>query len=136
MSNYNSIYSKLQGKIENLDINIGSDEITLVQTNNKRPARSWQGIKQMVSHYLGMKNCKDERELIYLGEILYDFRPAIYKPNDFFGDYEDIHKQLVDALEEIESQPQTFKVGKNILTYQGVFRNYNLDERVRELYDL
>src|SRR5574344_241187 len=133
---YNSIYSKLQGKIEDLDINIGSDEITLVQTNNKRPARYWQGIKQMISHYLGMKNCKDKSELIYLGEILYDFRPYIYIPNDFFGDYEDIHKQLVDALEEIESQPQTFKVGKNILTYQGVFGNYNLDERVRELYDL
>ena len=131
---YNTIYSKLQGKIEDLDIIIGCDEITLVQTNNKRPARYWQGIKQMISHYLGMKNCKDKSELIYLGEILYDFRP--YIPNDFFGDYEDIHKQLVDALELIEIEPQSFKVGKNILTYQGVFKNYNLDERVRELYVL
>lgn len=131
---YNNIYSKLQGKIEDLDIIIGCDEITLVQTNNKRPARYWQGIKQMISHYLGMKNCKDKSELIYLGEILYDFRP--YIPNDFFGDYEDIHKQLVDALELIEIEPQSFKVGKNILTYQGVFKNYNLDERVRELYNL
>lgn len=131
---YNTIYSKLQGKIENLDIIIGCDEITLVQTNNKRPARYWQGIKQMISHYLGMKNCKDKSELIYLGEILYDFRP--YIPNDFFGDYEDIHKQLVDALELIEIEPQSFKVGKNILTYQGVFKSYNLDERVRELYNL
>ena len=133
---YNSIYSKLLGKIEDLDINIGSDEITLAQTNNKRPARYWQGIKQMVSHYLGMKNCKDERELIYLGEILYDFRPAIYKPNDFFGDYEDIHKQLVDALEDIETEPQKFKVVKNLLTYKDVFESFNLDERVRELYNL
>ena len=131
---YNNIYSKLQGKIEDLDIIIGCDEITLVQTNNKRLARYWQGIKQMISHYLGMKNCKDKSELIYLGEILYDFRP--YIPNDFFGDYEDIHKQLVDALELIEIEPQSFKVGKNILTYQGVFKNYNLDERVRELYVL
>ena len=131
---YNNIYSKLQGKIEDLDIIIGCDKITLVQTNNKRLARYWQGIKQMISHYLGMKNCKDKSELIYLGEILYDFRP--YIPNDFFGDYEDIHKQLVDALELIEIEPQSFKVGKNILTYQGVFKNYNLDERVRELYVL
>ena len=131
---YNNIYSKLQGKIEDLDIIIGCDEITLVQTDNKRPARYWQGIKQMISHYLGMKNCKDKSELIYLGEILYDFRP--YIPNDFFGDYEDIHKQLVDALELIEIEPQSFKVGKNILTYQSVFKNYNLDERVRELYNL
>ena len=131
---YNNIYSKLQGKIEDLDIIIGCDEITLVQTDNKRPARYWQGIKQMISHYLGMKNCKDKSELIYLGEILYDFRP--YIPNDFFGDYEDIHKQLVDALELIEIEPQSFKVGKNILTYQSVFKNYNLDERVRELYVL
>lgn len=133
---YNSIYSKLQGKIEDLDINIGSDEITLVQTNNKRPARYWQGIKQMVSHYLGMKNCKDENKLIYLGEILYDFRTKILKPHDFFRDYEDIHKQLIDAFEDIETGPQRFKVVKNILTYQDVFRNCNLDERVRELYNL
>lgn len=133
---YNTIYSKLQGKIEDLDINIGSDKITLVQTNNKRPARYWQGIKQLVSHNLGMKNCQDDSELIYLGEILYDFRPNISKPHDFFGDYEDIHKQLLDALEEIETEPRTFNVVKNILTYQDLFQNYNLDERVRELYDL
>lgn len=133
---YRSIYSEMTGKIKGLDIVISDDKISLKQIDKKRLSRYWQGIKQLVSHYLGMKNCQDDSELIYLGEILYDFRPNISKPHDFFGDYEDIHKQLVDALEEIESQPQTFKVGKNILTYQGLFINYNLDERVRELYDL
>lgn len=130
---YNSIYTKLQGKIEDLDINIGCDKITLVQTNSKRPAKYWKGIKQMVSHYLGMKNCKDQSDLIYLGEILYDFRPM---QNNFYEDYREIHKQLVDALEDIETEPQKFKVVKNLLTYQGVLENFNLDERVRELYNL
>ena len=133
---YNSIYTKLQGKIEDLDINIGCDKITLVQTNSKRPAQYWEGFKQMVSHYLGMKNCKDQSDLIYLGEIVYDFRPFKDMQNDFYEDYREIYKQLVDALEDIETEPQKFKVGKNLLTYQGVFESFNLDERVRELYNL
>ena len=90
----------------------------------------------MVSHYLGMKNCKDQSDLIYLGEILYDFRPFIYMQNDFYGDYREKHKQLVDALEDIETEPQKFKIVKNLLTYQGVFESFNLDERVRKLYNL
>lgn len=135
---YDSIYSKLQGKIDNLSINglNENEKISLTQTGKDRPARYWQGIKQMVSHYLGMKNCNDTSDIIYLGEILYDFRPFIYMPHDYFGDYTEIHQQLVKALEEIETEPQRFKVGKNILTYQGIFKNYKLDERVRELYNL
>ena len=85
----------------------------------------------MVSHYIGMKNCKDQSDLIYLGEIVYDFRSFKYMQN-----YREIYKQLVDALEDIETEPQKFKVGKNLLIYQGVFESFNLDERVRELYNL
>ena len=133
---YNSIYTKLQGKIEDLDINIGCDKITLVKTNSKRPAQYWEGFKQMVSHYLGMKNCKDQSDLIYLGEIVYDFRPFKDMQNDFYEDYREIYKQLVDALEDIETEPQKFKVVKNLLTYKDVFESFNLDERVRELYNL
>ena len=90
----------------------------------------------MVSHYLGMKNCKDQSDLIYLGEIVYDFRPFKDMQNDFYEDYREIYKQLVDALEDIETEPQKFKVEKDLLTYQGVFESFNLDERVRELYNL
>lgn len=52
------------------------------------------------------------------------------------GDYREKHKQLVDALEDIETEPQKFKIVKNLLTYQGVFESFNLDERVRKLYNL
>lgn len=132
---YDSIYSKLQGKIAGLNISglNENEKISLTQTGKNRPARYWQGIKQMVSHYLGMKNCKDTSDIIYLGEILYDFKDM---PNDYFGDYKEVHQQLVTALEEIETEPQRFKVVKNILTYQDIFKNYKLDERVRELYKL
>ena len=89
---------------------------------------------------IGMKpsNTEEYRERLLqtIKDVFGITNSSFDKKFKHFGDYEDIHKQLVDALEEIESQPQTFKVGKNILTYQGVFRNYNLDERVRELYDL
>lgn len=56
--------------------------------------------------------------------------------NDFYEDYREIYKQLVDALEDIETEPQKFKVEKDLLTYKGVFESFNLDERVRELYNL
>ena len=130
---YDSIYSKLSGKIDGLKIDINKDEtISLSQTDKNRPARYWQAIKQMVSHYLGMKNCTDTSDIIYLGEILYEF----HMPYDYFGDYKQIHQQLVTALEEIETEPQRFKVEKDILTYQDIFKNYELDEQIRELYKL
>lgn len=132
---YELIYSKLDRKIEGLDISTGDDKIILKNIDNKRPAQYWQGIKQMVSHYLGMKNCKDTCDIKYLGEILYDFRSSIMEP-DYFRTYENIHQQLVKALEETEPKPQTFKVGKNMMTYQDIFKNYSLDERVREIYNL
>ena len=67
---------------------------------------------------------------------MYDFRPFKDMQNDFYEDYREIYKQLVDALENIETEPQKFKVEKDLLTYKGVFESFNLDERVRELYNL
>lgn len=134
---YDSIYSKLSGKIDDLKIDINKNEtISLSPADKNRPAQYWQGIKQMVSHYLGMKNCTDTSDIIYLGEILYDFSPYIYMPLDYLSDYKKMHKQLVTALEEIETEPQRFTIIKNILTYQDVFQNYELDKQVRELYKL
>lgn len=132
---YDSIYSKLSGKIDWLSISGLNEKISLTPKGKNRSAQYWQGIKQMVSHYLGMKNCTDTSDIIYLGEILYDFCPY-NMPHDYFGDYKQMHQQLVKALEEIETEPQRFKVAKDILTYQGIFQNYKLDERVRELYNL
>lgn len=64
---------------------------------------------------------------------MYDFRPM---QKDFYRDYREIHKQLVDALEDIETEPQKFKVVKDLLTYKDVFESFNLDKRVRKLYNL
>lgn len=133
---YKDIYEKLDGKIDNLKITIENDQISLTQTDRKRPAQYWKGIKQMVSHYLGMRHCNNTSENIYLGEIVYDFSTynKIAQAKEYFDNYKGIHKQLAKELNSIKTTSQNVKVIENLLTYQEVFKGYKLDELVRKHY--
>lgn len=133
---YKEIYEKLDGKIDNLKITIENDQISLTQTDRKRTAQYWKGIKQMVSHYLGMRNCKKKSENIYLGEIVYDFSMynKIAKAKEYFDNYKGIHKQLAKGLNSLKTSSQNVKVIENLLTYQEVFKGYKLDELVCKHY--
>ncbi len=98
------------------------------------------GIKQMVSHYIGIKNfienkksldskieLKDNFEII-LGTILFDG----WKDEEYLSDYRNEYQKLVNHLNK--NKPKELKILDDILTYQEVFKNYNLDEKVKKYY--
>lgn len=96
------------------------------------------GIKQMVSHYLGVKNIAEREQYkgvdIYLGEILYKFPDMIDKNNLKFKDYSHLYEILAEGLNEV---PQSkFKVVEQCFTYQDVFKLFNLEPSVRLFYSL
>lgn len=82
-----------------------------------------EGIKQMVSHYLALRQRKKRDEFrhrrIYLGELLFDFndKRAHSKENDEFTDYKKCHYELYKRLSH--SSEITY-IGK-LLTYQKIF---------------
>lgn len=96
------------------------------------------GIKQMVSHFLGVKNAVStglyEDYDIYLGEILYRFPELVDPKGNKFYDYTRLYGILAEGLNAISESK--FKIIGHCLTYQDVFQSYDLDNAVREFYSL
>ncbi len=96
------------------------------------------GIKQMVSHFIGVKNIADTDEYkdydIYLGEILFRFPEPIDPKGRKFNDYDGLYKTLAEGLNQLSEDK--FKVLDQCLTYQDVFKEYDIEESVRLFYSL
>lgn len=100
------------------------------------------GIKQMISHYLGIKNfiynkksidekikLREDFEVI-LGTILFDG----WKDQDYLRNYTEEYKKIVHILNKDKNKPNNLKIVDSVLTYQEVFKNYNLNKRVKQYY--
>lgn len=98
------------------------------------------GIKQMISHFLGVKNVSQNEDLkdcdIYLAEILYKFPESIdVDPNHTkFNDYDKLYRILAKGLNKIS--PYNVSIASVCLTYQDVFNGFNLDSSVKKFYSL
>lgn len=137
---YKTIYASLKAKGLKLEIGgLDSDVIYL-----KGGGLYYEGIKQMVSHYMGLRteynrvNSSIKGKNIVLGEILFDFGDASHQ---MFISYEEIYSSLKDALEQIVKDDQIELTINNIITYQEIFgldknREYleRLPERIRKFY--
>lgn len=96
------------------------------------------GIKQMISHFLGVRNAADDQAYrdydIYLGEILYKFPDSIDASERKFKDYNQLYGVLAEGLNSLLDSK--FKVIDHCLTYQEVFTDYKMDHAVKAFYSL
>ena len=96
------------------------------------------GIKQMVSHFLGVKNAAAGKQYeaydLYLGEILFKFPDTIEDALRKFNDYERLYMTLAEGLNYLSEDK--FKILGQCLTYQDVFKDYDLERSVRAFYSL
>ncbi len=96
------------------------------------------GIKQIVSHFLGVKNAVAGKQFddydIYLGEILYKFPDSLEDANLKFKDYVQLYNTLAEGLNQLSEDK--IKVLGQCLTYQDAFKDYDLEESVRTFYSL
>lgn len=109
-----------------------------------------EGIKQMISHYLGItKGIEDEHfgkessasyipnrnfKKIYLGEVLYQFPNNI--DNGKLKDYADIYNDLASYFNNIAPKDSRFSIISDIIPYQKIFERYKLDNNVKLFYKL
>lgn len=141
---YQKIYAQLEesGFLERMGLkyeecpdNPGHSDLDSVKGKTMHYAG---GIKQMVSHFLGVKNAAAGKQYedydIYLGEILIKFPDSIEDAQRKFNDYEGLYKTLAEGLNQLSEDK--FKVLGQCMTYQEVFKDYNLDESVRSFYSL
>ena len=125
--------------IVGLEIVPGADTWSISAPKGK-PQQYCQGIKQMISHYLGILNgfIEDkgkEYDHIYLGEILFKFPECVDRKHKSYDSYVGLYKQLARKLNSINSEPK-FKVLESSLTYQDLLRSFRLDDKVREFYKI
>lgn len=101
-----------------------------------------EGIKQMISHYIGAKNSDDlfKGLKVYLGTILFDFSStgSDVDPNgELIKDYNILYSELARRLNAQKEKNLT--VIETVWTYQEFFKNlkgYELDSLVKEYYQL
>lgn len=125
---------------------------------SKKGEHYCEGIKQMVSHYIGALNSEDRKDhKIYLAPIIFDFcdtnleSAESFKKDGSVQDYKDIYPSLAKALNKnydaLNSlNPKNYPRYENevivieeVLTYQTFFKKvvgYSLDETVKEYYNL
>ena len=140
---YDKIYSRLSdsGCLTQMGLKIEDnpdEEGYSVLASIKGRTRHYAGgIKQMVSHFLGVQNVANEfRDCgidVYLGEILYSFPDPIDNNHDKFDDYCRLYGTLAKGL---NSLAPNFKVIEQSFTYQDMFREYDLDHAVKTFYSL
>lgn len=140
---YEKIYSLLSesGCLEQMGLKIddnAEEEGYSVLSSIKGRTRHYAGgIKQMVSHFLGVQNVandyRDSGYDVYLGEILYSFPDSIDNNHDKFEDYCQLYGTLAKGLNGLADN---FKVVEQCFTYQDVFREYDLDHAVKTFYSL
>lgn len=133
--NHNGVLERMGLKYEENPDNRAYSDLTSIKGNTLHYAG---GVKQMVSHFLGVKNTAAGKQFedydIYLGEILFKFPDSFEDANIKFKDYIQLYNTLAEGLNQLSEDK--FKVQSQCLTYQDVFKDYDLEESVRSFYSL
>jgi len=161
---YDDIYKDLTAKgqpIEGLEIIRESNTWSILAAPGC-PQQYCQGIKQMISHYQGVRKGfmkKDGKKYahIYLGEILFKFPEDVDKGYESYNSYVGLYRQLACALNNLKFSvfpiidklyrllrkfacklnikvKPTFKVLETSQSYLDVLRDFELDPLVKEFY--
>lgn len=138
---YKDIYEEIECNIGNswdLQFSYEGDTISMGEKGNNN--HYCGGIKQMISHYMGVNNI-DSSDDIYLGEIVFDFENKVDTARKKLEDYNELYGSLSSALNKMTDKRQNVFILPKLLTYQKVFSitenpEYKLDHDVKSLYRL
>ncbi len=149
---YGDIYRMLfnQPSVDKLVCERQDSGYFLLKTNEKGN-HYCEGIKQMISHYMGVLNFVQAQKClnVYLGCILFDFKDGTIDTKiegagiSHLEDYRRVYSYLCKKLAELSgdfAKPENLHILNECLTYQDVFQmeqNRNvLDKNVKTFYSL
>jgi len=154
---YNEMYGeeeKMNGKISRTLKDAGftlrkkEDGKRYLELKDVKPFYN-EGIKQMISHYLGLKteitkNPKEyEKKRIILGEILFDFGKLVPIGNEKFIAYNNAYSQLRTGLNNCAKDDKLNICINQLVSYQEILRLKknkdfltNLPEKIKQFYRL
>ena len=162
---YEETYDKLgltnvDGTIPGLCFEMGkgkdNEDCLLIKSSDPRIPQYCSGIKQMISHYIGVTNFIDKgakamdpkqnfNELVnllnngadvILGEVLFDFDDKVTNVATKFSNYSSIYNKLAELLNEKLYKSSKLHVLKEVLTYQELLNGFKIDKKVKDFYQL
>jgi hypothetical protein len=137
-SKYAEYYQSLLPGFPGLSYSVYEKGICLFSNDGK--THYCDGIKQMISHYIGAKNSEDlfKGLKVYLGTILFDFslsKSNVDPDKKILGDYCALYTEIAKRMNAIGHKNLT--VIEDAWTYQDFFAytgKYQLDPLVKEYY--
>lgn len=137
---YAEYYQSILPNFPGLGYSVDNKGICLFSDDGK--PHYCDGIKQMISHYIGAKNSEDlfKGLKVYLGTILFDFYPSnsnVDPDKKLLGDYCLLYSEIANRMNSLGQQ--NLIVIEDAWTYQDFFANtggYHLDPLVKEYYCL
>lgn len=140
-SKYSSFYKQNIRNIPGLSITVEENKGVALKSSDEEQ-HYCEGIKQMVSHYIGAQNSDDRFKglKVFLGTILFDF--SVYdcnvdKNRSILDNYSKMYMELAKRLNSLGTEG--LYVFEKPFTYQDFFSNdqeYRLDKAVKEYYQL
>lgn len=138
---YGDIYKSIKSRLESMGIEYIEYSDNYARLKNIEPDAEHYlgGVKQMVSHFLGLKSVvsqlNSKKEVVYLAEILFRFDIDDIDPgHKKFNDYANQYRML--AAELNKQTDDQFKLLDEVLTYQDFLSSYKLDSFVADYYSL
>lgn len=139
---YQGIYKEIECMINtNWDLRFDYKDNNTISIGGKKDNKHYcRGIKQMISHYMGVNNIGGSND-IYLGEIVFDFKDKVNTARKKLEDYNELYGSLSFALNGMTDKKKNVFILPKLLTYQDVFSitenpKYKLDRDVKFLYGL
>lgn len=143
---YTDIYEKLKQTLSNAGVSLQPIKSKRYLTGNDGPFYC-EGIKQMISHYLGLRTeikkgylTKENRRII-LGEILFNFGDIVNIGKKKFEAYSTAYSELKKGLENCVKEDKIKLEVNDLTTYQKVLQMKenkaflkNMPETIRIFY--
>ena len=145
---YHDIYNDLNCFLEDKELVFVAEKDKkgkMKLSEGNRTCNYLAGIKQMISHFMGVCEyasiAENTQQKIYLGIILYKFNDKIDCNSLHYTNYAQLYTSLAKQLNALlkTNNINNVHVIENPFTYQKVFNpdnNYKLYDRVKQFYDL
>lgn len=149
---YKEYYDKLglfeENAIDNISFKEKNGKISISPKDPRHAPVYCGGIKQMISHYIGVskyaKNMENlgehvafkgnKNEKVILGEILFDFGMHIKSSKNKLKNYRQSYYKLATKINE-EEQSTLFQMRPTIFTYQDIFNgDFIKEDNIRRFY--
>ena len=144
---YEPIYSRLTDVLSKIGLVLQEREGKRVLERKDNKSFYCEGLKQMISHYLGVTTeikkgfLGDDKRRIALGEILFNFNPSVSKSEDKLETYKEAYSALREGLIRCAQEDDVELIINDVTTYQSVLgkkKNHsfveNMPKSIRELY--